>query len=1229
MDPIYDDDYDDYEDDPAHVSIDTGYSGYYQDPYYQDPSRLTVPGDISSRRGSDSGIVPDNVDAIAEIVCSPNMKYVATTFKYIYEKPGEKSGEKSSAEQQDAEDPTYEYDGKISKVSLWSVTETKELLKVSEIMAHKIIEPEPKLWAVSDDKYIIFRTNYFYYNFEIFDAKGEGEHKDLFFPNPHNIVNNLAFTKSGNLVVALTGPTHHIYIFNLRHNEWIESTKFELSYFCDAFITVEGKLILFDDQIFQLTKWDISTLAFETNCMIDWCYKVWHVEVNQGGELLAVYAVYLHEDTPKKSKLYIYSLKNGINMAIHDYDESKIVDSMYFIAYEAGERLLIRSRNPFNDELSIELMDPFTLKTPVSAKKLLESNEQIRDPFIIKSDKKSDNIIGVINDSLGICELLELFQTDWITYLRKELGDYNRIFVLSDTEKIAKMINDELDDEEKYFIDKENSPKIEDRPTYPGKFLTWRLSYKNPNTSGSAIEIEAQVLDQISGDWRPVEGESTRTVTPNFQPPEHTRKLKIIQCECLNNDDLLMLSNFGVLIWTVYPPKGIRLHYYWGRAKIRNIKTFNLYLGHVNENPFHLPTNLKTYANAFPDSKFQIIIKNKNLTFGEKKDSYFKELLEDYISDKYFIINYGSILMDTFLFLKDDEWVEKFCQTCYDLTFSAEGLRSTSDIQLLSIIIEVFPQLLQRHPIYLARFLSQTGFVMPLADSELILDSEIASLLPTQHLAHFGTYNQLSTKTSLIETFVAKIMYYWNKLIGKTESDFDTTPQPSDKEESASEFEATIKLIIPFPKFVNYPKNYSTWEELRNPSPSYFTSSIDLELYKYWNSEALINFKWKTYGLRYYLISWSIYSVFLCCYTSVVTLNDFFTTGEQVFLLYLSIGLGFYHLIHEFRQFIHDHNDYIRSPWNYFDIGAIIFTMLTSFIWIKNGTAPTWATTIATLLLELKFLFYFRAFRFVGVYFAMIFGVAKRAYSFLTIIAFVVFAFAHSLHLLLRPSATYSLDEPSYSDDPNDPWNLATTYNPVDNDGTISTQPSLIEPPDSSTNMFTMFGTSLLAVYLLLTGDTSPIGSWSLQDNLTLVVLMFTFSFFTTIYFMNLFIGLLSNEISDTNNNEFYLIQKAEILAEIELFYMLPHQRRNKAWFPEIIIYIAHVSELRDLIREIQIGNWKGFEKPFLSQILLKAVQVQTDEIESEEETIKKLKDDMRELKEMVERLINNTGQAS
>ncbi|CAG8502309.1 5498_t:CDS:2, partial [Scutellospora calospora] len=992
-----------------------------------------------------------------------------------------------------------------SKLSPYSAISTRRGSHISSSSAHSEKQEKDVLGQIICSpkmKYIATTHKIKDDLLELFDAK-KVERKSIYFPNHQNVVNQLSFVENNSLVVALTEPACRVYIFQSDdQNEWNCISRFELSYFCKSFITVEGKLILFDDKIFQLTKWDVKTLKFETNCLIDWCYKVKHVEINKGGEFLAVYAVYMQDETSKKSRIYTYCLKTGMNLAFHEYGDKTIVDRIYFIAYKDGERLLIISHNQFSEESDSHLMDPFTLKDPVSAKKLLENLEnfennendvKFQEPYLIKFD----NIIGNVDEKLIIHD--GLIRKNWIPYLRKELGDYNRIFVSSDTEFISKMILDQLSEGKKKpnFTD---SLEIK-KHTFEGSFAKWNLDYK-PSKFHYLIEIEALQLDH--DEWRPVIGESKRIINPNFQPPEHKRKIKIIQCKCLNNDDLLMLTNFGILIWTIYHPKGIRLHYYWGRARIRDEKQFNLLL------------DLETH-----------------------------ELLEDYISDKFFIINYGSTLMETFLFLKEDEWVEKFCDKCFNIIFLNEGPRSTSDIQLLSIIIEVFPQLLRRHPIYLARFLSQTAFIMPLFDIDLILESEMVSLLPTPHLYHFGTYNNLSTKTSIIDIFVSKITDCWNKLIYGSDVEIASSHQPASN--TITESEATIKLIIPLPKFVNYPKNYNTWDEIKNPSPSYFTDSIDLELYKYWNGEALINFKWNTYGLKYYLVSWSLYTLFLCCYTSVATLSDIMTTGEQNFLLYMAIFLGIIHLLHEFRQFIHSPNEYIKSPWNYF--GAITFTILTSCSWIKNGTVAVWATTITTLLLELKFLFYLRAFRFVGIHFAMIFGVAKRGFSFLTIIAFVVFAFAHSLHLLLRPSVPYSLTEPSYSTDPNDPWNLATTYNSVGEDGVISDQASLIEPP---------------------TGNT--------------------------------------------NNNESYLIQKAEILAEIELFYMLPYQRRKKDWFPEVIIYIAHVSELRDLIREIQIGNWQGFENPFFSPILLKAIQAEETENNQKEGSIKKLEEKFEEL---------------
>ena len=50
-----------------------------------------------------------------------------------------------------------------------------------------------------------------------------------------------------------------------------------------------------------------------------------------------------------------------------------------------------------------------------------------------------------------------------------------------------------------------------------------------------------------------------------------------------------------------------------------------------------------------------------------------------------------------------------------------------------------------------------------------------------------------------------------------------------------------------------------------------------------------------------------------------------------------------------------------------------------------------------------------------------------------------------------------------------DPWDLTTTYESFNSNQTNST-PTLIQSPDSNTNMFNWFPTSLLAMYLFLTG---------------------------------------------------------------------------------------------------------------------------------------------------------------
>ncbi|RIB14680.1 hypothetical protein C2G38_1635876 [Gigaspora rosea] len=252
-------------------------------------------------------------------------------------------------------------------------------------------------------------------------------------------------------------------------------------------------------------------------------------------------------------------------------------------------------------------------------------------------------------------------------------------------------------------------------------------------------------------------------------------------------------------------------------------------------------------------------------------------------------------------------------------------------------------------------------------------------------------------------------------------------------------------------KFCFLSEKYKFWKELILPRTNPFTHSnkvevINEEFYRYLNGEALLKFKWNAYGKYYYLAAWVIYTVFLLSFVIAATYYKTISQTSLVILLKITICLAIWHLFFELRQFIYAPLNYISSAWNFFDLGAFLLPMISSIIWLQNKNLPTEWATFSTLLLEIKFLLYFRAIEFSGSYFSMILGVAQRGFSFLLILGFIVFAFAHSLHLLLRPTIDVSLKNPSYSNDQNDPWNLAATYNTIDPNGTIETNSSLIEP---------------------------------------------------------------------------------------------------------------------------------------------------------------------------------------
>ncbi|GBB87278.1 hypothetical protein RclHR1_13700009 [Rhizophagus clarus] len=90
---------------------------------------------------------------------------------------------------------------------------------------------------------------------------------------------------------------------------------------------------------------------------------------------------------------------------------------------------------------------------------------------------------------------------------------------------------------------------------------------------------------------------------------------------------------------------------------------------------------------------------------------------------------------------------------------------------------------------------------------------------------------------------------------------------------------------------------------------------------------------------------------------------------------------------------------------------------------------------------------------------------------------------------------------------------------------------------------------------------------------------------------LNVFIALFSEVIKDDDVQALYWKMMAEVISEIELFYLLPFQRRWQKWFPEVFVSLGEAQiEIEKLINE---GNWNINEFPEMKQNLLNKLKIQ------------------------------------
>ncbi|PKB95344.1 hypothetical protein RhiirA5_436889, partial [Rhizophagus irregularis] len=107
---------------------------------------------------------------------------------------------------------------------------------------------------------------------------------------------------------------------------------------------------------------------------------------------------------------------------------------------------------------------------------------------------------------------------------------------------------------------------------------------------------------------------------------------------------------------------------------------------------------------------------------------------------------------------------------------------------------------------------------------------------------------------------------------------------------------------------------------------SHFYAFSHEEFYSNWNGEAIIRFKWNKFGRAYYIIIWLLFTVFLVCFTIASYPTNSITREIRIKLYQTSTAFGFFHLIHELRQFIQKPDKYFFSHMNLF--GKRIFKFI-------------------------------------------------------------------------------------------------------------------------------------------------------------------------------------------------------------------------------------------------------------------------------------------------------------
>ncbi|CAB5365039.1 unnamed protein product [Rhizophagus irregularis] len=866
------------------------------------------------------------------------------------------------------------------------------------------------------------------------------------------------------------------------------------------FLTYKGSNIL--------SQWDLSTMTFEKQYLLELNKRNIHpaakvdddiFELKQtmvvDGSKKNIMAIHGYSTFNYEHQILVYSMVTEFKISSYTIPSENSTSNISIVGTSKNDGgLLIYGFNAegkpeyflhdLNDLDFCENAETISSIIPDQVDAQLVVNKELSDKIVIAKDSKlivyniSEEELKMLRDKLKL-KKLKKDQSD------KDFKYYPYPYPSSIVKTILEMLEG-LDWNRSADLPEEYTCKELDS-------IKWSVNHWK-KTGKTAIKVSELIyVDNESGkklcEWKELD-------EFKYFPP---REIFVFACKCIENGDLIMITKQGIRIFTIIQPsKKIKMRYFWDNDRWREIWKSSKKL----EKPFdfdQVKVELSRRRNKLPPLDITRLIELYETFYVENNYRIwpFKDLLRNYLQDTTTLAKYGKKILYKAIDAKKGNIVELICNMCLNF------LEKDSDnFYLLRIIVKCLPKLQQNYPDIVAEFM---------AKSSMILDHQCFIVANSEYtLIHGYSRDVMIYEKNTFWDHYHQIQFFYYKIYNIIKNVIETISGGEEEEKFGI---PVVVFLIPLYKFSSFSTNFDLYHDIYKPKSNAFVDMHYPAFYKEWNAEALLNFKWHTYGKYYYYTHWIWFLIYLLMFSIGTTASSsVLSTGMRNILLSASIIIGFVFFSFEIRDFFWRPRKYLKNFWNLFDCGAYLFPIVTSMYWLK--------------------------------------------YEYLN----------HMVDILLL---YVDLNSPVINNDRNNPWLLTDQYYQINSDGSYSKSPVLVRQPDSSTNMFAWPQTSLLAMYLLLTGDSSSLSSFPYLERHSLALLTITFSFFTVIYLMNLFIGLLNNAIEVNNDHANYLIEKSRIIGEIELFHLFPHQRRWRTWFPDVIYYEVPVDEVRKQIHQL------------------------------------------------------------